>query len=92
MEHPFLREQFRTTASESSLKYSSFDISRLNKLEEVLFDSLHYLFITNLFHGIENIDSARGVLVELIQYPNALLLNFFFQMNFLIQKKCIAYI
>ena len=87
MEHPFLTEQLRTTTSESSLKYSSFDFSRFNKLEEVLCNTLYYSFISNLFHRIENIDSARGVLVELIEFPNALSLNFFFQVNFLIQKK-----
>ena len=78
VEHLFLTEQLRTTASESSLKYSSFEFSRFSKLEEVAYNSLYDSFISKWFHGIGNIDSVRRVLVELFQYPNVFSLNFFF--------------
>ena len=50
------------------------------------------VLISNLFHGIANSDSAKKVLVELIQYPNTLALNFIFLMNILIQRKRVAYV
>ena len=50
------------------------------------------VLISNLFHGIANSDSAKKVLVELIQYPSALALNFTFLMNTLIQRKRVAYV
>ena len=60
--------------------------SPFNKLKEVLCNSLCYSFISNLTHGKANSGSAKEVLVELIQYPNALLLNFVL----LIQRKCVV--